>query len=128
MDCPVVGGGYGLVGHTQLGGQFGKRSFVQDMGEEDVAVPFPNLAERLLQTEGVALRGGIEVDVLRNQAGDVLPGVIVALMVVDPVSCVKQIYFPALDGGFQIPGELILQDIGLALTSRRPSGLRKTMS
>ena len=85
------------------------------MGVEDVAVPFPYLTEGLLQADGVALSGGVEVDVYCDQAGDVLPGVIKAFVVTDPASDTEEVDISPLDGRLQIPGELILQDVGLTL-------------
>ena len=85
------------------------------MSVEDVAVPFLNLAEDLLQPDGIKLGGRIEVDVHCDQAGDVLPGVIKALVVTDPASDTEEVDLSPLDGRLQIPGELILQDVGLTL-------------
>ena len=66
MEHPVVGGGNTLVVHAKFGGQLGKCPLVQDMGKEDVAISFFNLIECPLQTNSVALCGGIEIDVLRD--------------------------------------------------------------
>ena len=117
LDHPVVGGGNTLVAHAKFGGQFGEGSFVQDMGKEDVAIPFFNLIECLLQTNGVALCGGIEIDVLRDQARDILPTVIVAFADINPVPCMEEVDLPPLNGSFQIPGKLVLQDIGFTFSA-----------
>ena len=117
MDHPVVGGVNTLVVQAKLSSQFGKGPLVQDMGKEDVAIPFFNLIECLLQTNGVALCGGIEIDVLRDKARDVLPTVIVAFAAINPVFCMEEVDLPPLNGSFQIPGKLVLQDIGFTFSA-----------
>ena len=117
MDHSVVGGGNTLVVHAKLSSQFGKGPLVQDMGKEDVAIPFFNLIECPLQTNGVALCGGIEIDVLRDQARDVLPTVIVAFAAINPVPCMKEVDLPPLNGCFQVSGKLVLQDVGFTFSA-----------
>ena len=98
MDHPVVSGGHALVSQAKFSGQLGERPLVQNMSAEDVAVPFLDLAEYLLQPNGIKLRGRIGVDVHRDQAGNVQPGVIKALVVTDPASDTEEVDLSPLDG------------------------------
>lgn len=111
MDRPVVGGGNTFVTHAKFGSQLGKCPLVQNMGKKDIAVPWLNPLECLLQAGGIKLRGGIEISILHNHTRNIPQSVVKILMAIDLVPCSKQVRLLPQNGSFEIPTKSLLQDI-----------------